>query len=296
MATRTWSSGSSRKRPPRAILLIVHGGGWHSGYFDALSCKLAAEIDIFIAAFDQPGCGYSDPEPSAPRGYTHIRSIDDCIDDIFEAAWWAQNQARNGNKAPLPLFLLGESYGGVQVLIAALEARKGYGFTQLVGAIVLGGLIRVVPDMLPPAPVVALLKYLARYYPRVAMPATDTSKTFDEAFGNKAWAKVARMDPKVSVSVKPTLGMAAAILSAGDSLLERASDFPVPLLAIHGARDCRTQCEVMQEFVDKIGSNAKMVIIDTDGHQLLQDEPTKSEMVIDTISQWLSEQIKVSCL
>jgi acylglycerol lipase len=278
----------SKTQKPKGILIIVHGGGWHSGYFDALATKLAEEQSIFVASYDQPGCGYSDPEPRAPKGYTHIRSMDDCVDDLFEAVFWARQQA---SASSLPLFFLGESYGGVQVLAAALEA-KNYGMlSQLKGVVILGGLIKTAPSLLPPAPVISILKFLARYYPSTPAPAVDTSKTFDEAFGNKEWATIARSDPKVSLSFKPTLGAAAAILSAGDDVLERAGEFPVPLLAIHGERDCRTQWEAVQEFVDKAGPNAKIILLDTDGHQLLQDKPPVTDTVMNTVSSWLKDRI-----
>lgn len=282
LATRTWTPQGGRK--PKALVVIVHGGGWHSGYFDQLGTHLASE-QIYVAAYDQPGCGWSDPDPIAPDGFFHVDSIKDVTDDIYASVEWAKKES--GDET-LPLFLLGESYGGVQVLAGAYEANERN--VKLDGVIILGGLIRVGKKILPPKPVVKILLLLARYFPRMKMP-TDTGGTFDEAFGDKRWADVARDDDKVTVSMKCTLGMAISVITTGDKMLEKADDFPVPLLAIHGKRDVRTQFEPVVEFVDRAGVNAELLPIETDGHQLLQDTREVTQEVIDKVSSWVLETI-----
>jgi alpha-beta hydrolase superfamily lysophospholipase len=174
---------------------------------------------------------------------------------------------------------------------AALE-KDSYG-CKVDGVIASGGLLSVGAQFLPPAPVVKILVFLARYYPRLGMPATDFESTFDDAFGDKDWAKTARQDPKISTQLKPTIGAVAATLSTGELIRAKANEFPVKFYAVHGERDVRTPCEAMQEFVDQLGpEKASMDIIDTAGHQLLQDQPEITNEVMTKTKAWILKTIK----
>lgn len=107
MACRVWPT-----KNPKALILLLHGGGWHSGYFGQLA-KYLNEADIFCAAYDQPGYGYSDPEPSSPRAdVVHCQDVEWLIEDLFAAVEWMKLEAGN---PPVPVFLFGESYGAVLV-------------------------------------------------------------------------------------------------------------------------------------------------------------------------------------
>lgn len=108
LATRVWPPV---KNKAKALFLIVHGGGWHSGYFEALVGPLVKE-NIFCASYDQVSCGYSDPEPGAPPGVMHLNSFDCLVEDVAAAIEWMQKEASN---TTAPVFLFGESFGALQV-------------------------------------------------------------------------------------------------------------------------------------------------------------------------------------
>ena len=116
LATRVWRNQGifdliSPK--PKALLLIVHGSGWHSGYFEGLADHLG-RAEIFCASYDQPGMGYSEAEQSSPRpDVIHISDFDWLVQDVFAAVDWMILEA--GNPKDVPVFLLGESFGGIQV-------------------------------------------------------------------------------------------------------------------------------------------------------------------------------------
>ena len=155
-------------------------------------------------------------------------------------------------------------------------------------------MLEVSPQYLPPAPVVKFLVFLAKYYPRLVMPATDFESTFDDAFGDKEWAQTFRQDPKISVSIQPTIGAIAATLATGTRLRPKAKDFPptASFLAIHGQRDVRTSVEAMVQFVDQMGpERASIFLMDTDGHQLLQDTPAITSRVLELVRDWIRAQI-----
>ena len=301
LAVRIWKpNGMSPSKPPKALVVIVHGGGWHTGYFSNLGTELATNHNILVVGYDQPGCGYSEKEPSAPDGkwIMHVESFDDFIADIFNAVDYAKQYLLDADTAKnIPIFLLGESYGGVQVLKALLDvhADERYKNTHYVtGAILLGGVVQVKAEFLPPKPVIKILTWLSVCFPRMKLPATDFSQTFNEAFGDERWANIARSDTKVHISPQPTMKMAAVSLNQGDVIMSRAKEYQTPILAIHSAQDCRAEPTAVEELCSKIRNNkAEYVpILNTTGHQLLQDKPEITIMVINKVTKWINEQLE----
>ena len=288
LATRVWKN-NTKGESPRAVCLIVPGGGWHSGYYEPLALFLNQK-GFACSSYDPVCMGYSEAEPGTPEGYVHIKKFDDLVEDVFAAAVWTKEQLKCSDD--MPIFLIGESFGGLQVLAAGLaeDMAKANGI-NLAGIITTGTTLEINPAMLPPKPVIKILSFLSRYYPRLKMPATDFSANFDEAFGNQEWAKVARLDPGVQVSPRPTMAGAIAIVSTGEKIAKSAKDFGVPLLAIHAIKDCRTVCEAMQKFVDQSGPLTEgFWVEDTTGHQLLQDREEVTSRVMEKMARWLLER------
>ena len=286
LATRVWRNSVES---PRAVCLMVPGGGWHSGYFEPLALFLNQQ-GFACTGYDPVGMGYSEAEPGTPEGCIHINQFDDFVEDVFAALVWTKQQLRCS--ADVPIFLIGESVGGLQVLAAGLaEHRAKATGINLAGIIVTGAALEIDPATLPPNPVIKVLAILSRYYPRLKMPATDFSATFDAAFGNKEWAKVARLDPGVQVSPRPTMAAATAMVTTGEKIARRAEAFKVPLLAIHAVNDCRTMCAAMQQFIDQSGPLTEgFWIEDTTGHQLLQDREEVTSRVMEKMANWLLER------
>ncbi len=293
LATRVWRN-DTQGASPRAVCLIVPGGGWHSGYFESLALFLNQK-GFACSSYDPVCMGYSEAEPGAPEGCVHIEKFDDLVEDVFAAVVWTQKQLQCS--ADVPIFLIGESFGGLQVLAAGLaeDMAKANGI-NLAGIITVGAALEFDPAMLPPKPVIKVLTLLSRYFPKLKMPATDFSATFDEAFGNKEWAKVARLDPGVRVSPRPTMAGAIATVTTGEKIARNASAFRVPLLAIHAIEDCRTMCEAMQKFVDRSGPLTEgFWIEDTTGHQLLQDREEVTSRVMEKMARWLLARTQATC-
>lgn len=282
LATRVWPV----KGKPKALLLLVHGGGFHSGYFAQLAQRLNTD-GIFCASYDLVNHGYSEPEPSAPDGYIHINSFDDLVEDLFAAIVWAKQECGYDK---IPVFLYGESFGGLQVLEAALQSD--FYQTPLAGVIASAPVLRIDPALMPPQFLLDFLIWIAPYYPRTKIPATDMSSTYDEAFGDPQWAAVTRSDPKVQVSPAFTLAGVRSTLATGPAILARAKEFQVPLLALHSTRDCRTVCAATQQLVDAMGPRAEgLWLKETSGHQLLQDRPEVTAKVMDKIAGFIKKHI-----
>jgi alpha-beta hydrolase superfamily lysophospholipase len=165
---------------------------------------------------------------------------------------------------------------------------------DIAGVVTLGALLRVGPNMLPPKFVLRVLQWLRPYYPKMKMPATDFSASFDDAFGDKRWAAVARSDPRVQVSPQATLSGAVLTVSTGEDILARANEWNLPLLAIHSKYDCRADFDAIHQFVDKAGRRCKAEgywLDDTTGHQLLLDVPAVTNRVMDKVADWVRAQV-----
>ena len=286
LATRIWKNNAKR---PRAVCLMAPGVGWHSGYFEPLALLLNQK-GFACSSYDPVGMGYSEAEPGTPEGCIHINKFDDFVEDIFAAVVWTNQQLQCSTD--VPIFLIGESFGGLQVLAAGLaEDRSKATGINLAGIITTGAALEIDPATLPPKPVIKVLAFLSRYYPGLKMPATDFSATFDAAFGNKEWARVARLDPGVQVSPRPTMAAATAMVTTGEEIARRAEAFGVPLLAIHAIKDCRTMCAAMRKFVDQSGPLTEgFWVEDTTGHQLLQDREEVTSRVMKKMASWLLER------
>lgn len=87
--------------PARGTVLIVHGMGDHSGRFDGLAETLAT-AGFDVVAGDLTGHG------SAPGPRGHIDRWQELLDDVD--SWW------RAAGMPAPLFVLGESMGGLAAL------------------------------------------------------------------------------------------------------------------------------------------------------------------------------------
>lgn len=101
------------ERPPRAVLLAIHGLGDHGGNFMADSGPALAAGGVLVYAYDQRGFGWT-----ATRGLWPGRET--LLADAREAA--ALLRARHPG---LPFFVLGESLGGAVALLADIPGLDG---------------------------------------------------------------------------------------------------------------------------------------------------------------------------
>lgn len=193
---------------PRAVVVLVHGIGEHSGRYQRTG-GLLAEAGLTVRAFDLIGFGAS----GGPRG-----DIDD----------WERFHDQIGRHVAIaggsgkPVVLMGHSMGGNLVL--------GY----------------VISDRLEPSLLVAsapalgggtgwqraLAPVLARALPRVSIPNTlrGDQLSRDPAVGEAYFA-----DPLVVTS--STLRLGASLFAAMAEVAERASAIRIPTLVLHGGAD-----------------------------------------------------------
>ena len=283
LAVRRWIPPDEVK----SVVVVHHGGaGWHSGYFDIFGQSLQKR-GIAVIAYDQVGSGYSEGMAGGLRQY--VDSMETLSSDSTRMIQEARAKYP-GKKT----FALGESFGCMVLLHQILtEQKKGDEGLLADGYVFSGPVVKVLPEMLPPTPVIAVVKLLARFFPMLTMPGTDFFSTFDLAFGDQRWAKAGRADPFIqeAAATPPKLGMAASILSNMMTINESLGDIQVPFKIFTGENEGRVDVTAIKKLAEEATSEDKSIEIVPKGyHQLFQDMPDVTESVCEGIASWILER------
>lgn len=214
-------------RRHRAVLINLHGLGDHSGLYPTLADHFPAR-GVALYAFDLRGNGRS------PGQRAYLRSWDEYRGDL--QAFVARVR---DSETDLPIFLMGNSLGGLVVLDYALHQPKG-----------LAGVIAAAPVLgdvgVPPA-LMALGRFLSRIWPRFSLElGMDISG-------------LAR-DPAVVATVigdplfhrRGTARLSTEVTAAVARVQARAASLSLPLLILHGSADRMVPPEGSRQFFRKV--------------------------------------------
>ncbi len=203
-ARRRW-----RAEQPWAALLLLHGIAEHSGRYEHVGARLAAD-GIDVVAIDHRGYGLSGGRRAYVRSFAAFH--DDVVDQLAEL-----------RALGLPTVLLGHSMGGLIALGAVLSAGARPDALALSGP-ALGAAI-------PPA-LRALIPVLARLAPRLRVP---TPVDGGQLATDPAVAEAYFADPLVITTATPAL--AAALQRAMAEANARLGELAVPTFVQHGGDD-----------------------------------------------------------
>eukprot|EP00903_Cladosiphon_okamuranus_P011219 g10585.t1 len=273
---------------PKAGLVIIHGGCWHSGWFGELGDLLSSpSYSIRVSAPDLPGHGLSgDPVP----GYRFYSP--DFADNAAEVGA-ALARAHAALPEGCPVFVLGESMGAACVLQHLLS--DGTDQDAVAGLILSGALIQINPALMPPKAVFPLLRAVGWLMPTLPVPGSEIGgETFDTAFGDPDVGPVARADPLVCEMAPPRLGYMMGNFKGMDKAkLEASEKLKVKsLLMIHYKGDQRCLYEDCQRFVDGLTIEDKVSLpLEGDSHQVFQDTPEKSKEHIEMVGRFIIERV-----
>jgi alpha-beta hydrolase superfamily lysophospholipase len=266
---------------PKAGLIIVHGYGWHSGWWGETGDFLG-DRGVRVSAADAPGHGKSDLV-NGVRG--HVRAFDDLVAEVKSAL----NRAEAALPAGTPLFLLGESFGGLVVTIAALEPSRA---DRLAGIVLAWPAIAVSPEILPPPLVVKLVRALGNIFPTLPVPGENMSgKTWDQAFGDPVAIAVSKEDPLTMYGEPLRFGFSAKVLPQMDRVARVAADgIAVPaVLLVQKEGDTRTPFPASAALVNSLKRVPVKSIVRLSGqeHQLMQDRPEVRKVVLDSLAEFI---------
>jgi len=197
---------------PKAVLVIVHGFGEHSGRYKNVVNKVIQQSFV-VYSFDHRGHGKS------PGKRGHITQWNEFLEDVKNFLKLVGDEQKD-----LPLFLMGHSMGGLIVLNYAISNPQG-----LKGVIASGPLLAQ-PGI---SPVLLLLsKIMSKIWPGFSI---DTKLDVNLISRDPEVIKAYQEDPLVHSMASARFG--TEITAATDWTLAHANKFNLPLLILHGQAD-----------------------------------------------------------
>ncbi len=255
------------KFTPRAVVLLVHGLGEHSGRYQHVADAFN-QRGFLVFAPDLPGHGRS----AGPRGY--IRAYDDFL-ELFD---WLSRGFRQ-RYPETSWFLYGHSMGGNLVLYYTL--RRNPSAT---------GVIACSPGLRParPSPIpLGLGKALQQIFPSLRINnGLDLSGLSRDPKVIEAY----RHDPLVHPHISLRLGV--GLISAGEWLLNFKGKFPLPLLLMQGTADRLVDPRATDQFARQISGDTTYKTWEGFYHEL-HNEPQKAA-VMTFILDWAETLIATS--
>jgi alpha-beta hydrolase superfamily lysophospholipase len=249
----------------RAILVIVHGLGAHSGLFEAIVEHFTAQ-DCALYAFDLRGNGRSPGQ----RGY--INSWQEFRDDLTAFIAFV------GAKEPgVPLFLLGHSLGAL-VALDWILAGEG----KIRGLIVLSptlGKIGVSPVRL------AIARLLSRVWPRFTL---DTG--IDRSTSSRDPVFVAQSVGDPLRHARASARLATEFMEVLARVQGGATHLKVPLLILHGGGDRVALPEGSRSFFERVATPDKELHEYPGAYHEMHNDLNYREVLSD-LERWLEAHL-----
>lgn len=261
-----YSRGWEPEGKPKAVVALVHGLGEHIGRFAHVG-EAFSKVGYALMGLDLRGHGQS----GGPRGHTpsieaYMRDIDLLLEHV------------HSRYPGLPTFLYGHSLGGILVLNYALRRRP-----DLKGVVATSSGLHTALEQQRIK--VLLANVLGRLAPTALIPSgLDTSKLSHDPQIEQVYIK----DPLVHDRV--SLGFGKTMLEANRWVLQHASEFPLPLLLMHGTADQIAFPSGSKEFAAALGGKAKLVLWNDLYHET-HNEPAKAQ-VLKTAVDWMGERLQ----
>jgi alpha-beta hydrolase superfamily lysophospholipase len=248
---------------PKAMLLLVHGAGEHSGRYQAFAEFFTAH-NYAVAALDHHGHGKSDGQ----RGY--VSAFEDYVYDL--------RQLHQQLDAKLPIFLVGHSMGGLIASLYLAQQQRNF-----VGGVLSGAAITT--DLQPGKGQMLLLRLLATLVPRLGMLKLD-------AAGVSRDLEVVRQyvaDPLVFHG-KMTARMVRELFNGMQQIQNDAARIALPVLILHGGADVLTSPQGSRYLHQHVSSNDKTLTIYPGLYHEIFNEPER-ETVLQQVLNWCDARL-----
>jgi alpha-beta hydrolase superfamily lysophospholipase len=214
-------------RPRRAVLVNLHGLGDHSGLYPNLAAHFPAG-GIALYAYDMRGNGRSAGQRAYVRRWSEYR------DDLHVFL----NQVRQWEPG-LPLFLLGNSLGGLVVLDYTLQHPNG--LAGVIAAATPLGEVGVPPILM------ALGRLLSRVLPRFSL---NVGMDLSGLARDPSVVEAVLADPLFHR--RGTARLSTEVTAAIDRVQELAGNIAVPVLVLHGSADRMVPPDGSRSFFAKV--------------------------------------------
>lgn len=253
---------------PQAVLVIVHGFSDHCGRYQNIVDGLIPRGYV-IYSYDQRGHGQS------PGTRGHINHFSEYREDLHAFLNHVATQ-----EADLPIFLLGQSMGGLIVLDYGLHYPDG-----------LQGVMASAPHLSDP-PISRLLTFLSK-----TLSGVWPSITFDAGIDGSGLSRNPNIvkdyadDPLVHG--KGSARLATELSATVANTQANAANFQPPLLIYHGSADIVTDPGGSKRFFDNVKSTNKQYIQYEGGFHEAHNDIHRERVVID-LAHWMEHQMEIA--
>lgn len=252
---------------PRAVILLVHGAGEHSGRYADLAQRCCS-AGLAVAALDHIGHGKSDGK------YGHMERFQDYLDTL--AAFREQvSEAFPG----LPLVLLGHSMGGLISACYLLDNQD-----QFVACALSGPAIKT--DLEPGWFQITVIRLLSRLSPSLGVMQLDAGGVSRDPDVVKAY----REDPLVNHG-KMSARFVGELFGAMRRIQSGAGRIALPLLVLHGEADAMTAPSGSRFLHDAVSSADKSLKLYPGLYHEIFNEPER-DVVIGDLLDWIEQRIQ----
>lgn len=258
--------GWEPKEKPKAVVALVHGHGEHVGRYLHVA-EAFTKAGYALAGFDLRGHGKSNGARGQTTNYQAL------MDDITDFLLLIRKRYPK-----TPLFIYGHSLGGNLVLNHILRCKP-----EAAGVIVTAPWLKLAFD---PAPSQVVL---ARIMNKIA-PGFTQNSNLDTTALSRDMGIVKAYNDDALVHEKISARLYLGIYDSGLWALEHASEFPVPLLLMHGTGDRLTSASASLEFAERAGKKVTWHAWDGWYHEI-HNEPQKGE-VLKVMIAWMNGCLK----
>jgi alpha-beta hydrolase superfamily lysophospholipase len=250
----------------KAVLLIVHGLGEHSGrYMNVVNYFLPLGYAIY--GLDHIGHGKSGGEREI------VQQFDDftiTLKTFFQmVVEWQTDK---------PIFVVGHSMGGAITSSYLLDHQADFR-----GAIISAPAVKVGDDISPM--ILTVGKILSKIAPKMGLLALDVNTISRDPDVVKAYAN----DPLVFHDKTPAR-LAAEMLSAMQRITAEAEKITLPFIVLQGSSDSLVDPAGAQMLYDKASSLDKTIKIYDGLYHEIFNEPERDQVLRD-VENWLEDQL-----
>ena len=262
---RSWSAADQA----RAVVLISHGLGEHSGRYEHVAAAFNA-AGLHAYALDHLGHGQS------PGKRAFVSRFSELTDGVAEL------RAHIAHEHPsMPVYLFGHSLGGLIAASTVLSAAQDY-----------AGLLMTGPALGVPTPPPAWQVLLLRVFSAVAPGLKALELDANAICRDPAVVEDYVADPLVHHENIPAR-MVVSLFDEGARVMASAKDISMPVLLLHGAEDQLTSASASTEFVDMLASSDKQCTIYDGMYHELFNEPEQEE-ILKACCEWITARVTTS--
>ncbi len=256
----------------RAIAVLVHGLGEHSGRYDHI-VEVFTQRGIGVVRYDLRGHGKS----TGQRGY--IANYNQLLDDLSLVLDIIRKQY-----SVRPLIAYGHSLGGG--VVANWCLRRVPSEHGVVAAVLSSPWFTLTST--PPAWQVFLIKNTARIWPWFIIPARFRVK---DLCRDKEMIEQYKHDSLKHQRI--TVKLAIECHLAGQYALNHAGEFPIPALAIHGLKDKITSPGGTSLFCD-LSPQTDLLLFKDMVHETHNEPGWK--IVVNQVADWIDQSVSLNML